>query len=130
MNSFKNIQLLIVEDEPNLADTLSEYLESKDFSVCLARNAQQARSAFDAKGFHPQVVLMDIGLPDGDGLELAREFRFKRKDFVLVKVVSTIKTTTGTEPGFLKASPSVAQAGKRTRTHKRGTALRKVGWEQ
>ena len=84
MNSFKNIQLLIVEDEPNLADTLSEYLESKDFSVCLARNAQQARSAFDAKGFHPQVVLMDIGLPDGDGLELARESRFKRKDFVLL----------------------------------------------
>tara|TARA_Y100000780_G_scaffold231707_1_gene258347 strand:+ start:124786 stop:125508 length:723 start_codon:yes stop_codon:yes gene_type:complete len=84
LSSFKNIQLLIVEDEPNLADTLSEYLESKDFNVCLARTAQQARSAFNAQDFHPQVVLMDIGLPDGDGLELAREFRFKRKDFVLL----------------------------------------------
>ena len=84
MNNFKNIQLLVVEDEPNLADTLSEYLESKGFNLILARNASEARAAFNLPHFHPQVVLMDIGLPDGDGLELAREFRAQRKDFVLL----------------------------------------------
>ncbi|MCO4753141.1 MAG: response regulator transcription factor [Bacteriovoracaceae bacterium] len=84
MSSFENIQLLVVEDEVNLADTLSEYLESKGFDIRLARDASQARTFFSMNNFHPQVVLMDIGLPDGDGLDLAREFRSQRKDFVLL----------------------------------------------
>lgn len=73
-----------MEDETNLADTLFEYLEAKCFSIRLARTASQARQEFASPGFKPQVILMDIGLPDGDGLELAREFRTQRKDFVLL----------------------------------------------
>lgn len=80
----KDIQLLIVEDEVNLADTLHEYLEAKGFSARLARTAAQAREEFSRPDFTPQVVLMDIGLPDGNGLDLARALRTIRKDFVLL----------------------------------------------
>lgn len=74
--------ILIVEDEPNLGDTLSEYLTGHGHTCELARSAKQAREIFTT--LKPTIVLMDIGLPDGSGLELAKEFRLSRKDFVLL----------------------------------------------
>ncbi len=74
-------RILIVEDEENLGVTLQEYLENIDYEVKLAQSVAEAQSLFNI--FKPQVVLMDIGLPDGSGLELAREMRSLRDDFLL-----------------------------------------------
>lgn len=82
--SLQNLNLLIVEDEMNLGETLNEYLSLKSANCKHAKNAKEAREYFKDKSFHADVVLMDIGLPDGDGLELAREFREIRQDFVLL----------------------------------------------
>ena len=79
-----NLPILIVEDEPNLGDTLLDYLESKQYNAKLAKTAKEAREIFLSSEFTPYVVLMDIGLPDGNGLELGAEFRNNRKDFVLL----------------------------------------------
>ena len=77
-----NKPILIVEDEPNLGTTLHEYLESLGFTCALATTAKAAKELFNK--LKPAVVLMDIGLPDGNGLELGVEFRAIRKDFVLL----------------------------------------------
>lgn len=74
--------LLLIEDEPNLGQTLRDYLRAKKFQVDLAINCSEARTKFEEN--YPAVVILDIGLPDGDGIELAREFRSKRKDCVLL----------------------------------------------
>ncbi len=74
--------ILIVEDEPNLGVTLNEYLKGLGHDCSLATTVKEAKSIFEHKS--PAVVLMDIGLPDGNGLDLARELRKKRKDFVLL----------------------------------------------
>lgn len=74
--------ILIVEDEKNLGETLQEYLEGIGHNCKLAQTAEEGRNLFSE--FNPSIVLMDIGLPDGNGLDLAREFREKRKDFVLL----------------------------------------------
>jgi two-component system alkaline phosphatase synthesis response regulator PhoP len=77
-----NLSLLLVEDEPNLGQTLRDYLRSKRFEVELAINCSEARVKF--RELSPAIVILDIGLPDGDGLLLAKEFRQKRKDCVLL----------------------------------------------
>lgn len=74
--------ILIVEDEKNLGVTLSEYLKTLGYSCEWSTTVAQAREMF--KTIHPGIVLMDIGLPDGNGLDLARELRSVRKDFVLL----------------------------------------------
>jgi two-component system, OmpR family, alkaline phosphatase synthesis response regulator PhoP len=74
--------LLIVEDEKNLGITLKEYLAGLGLSVHLAPTIQEGRTLFAQH--QPQIVLMDIGLPDGSGLDLARELRRDRRDFVLL----------------------------------------------
>jgi two-component system alkaline phosphatase synthesis response regulator PhoP len=79
-----NHQILIVEDEINLGITLSEYLIEKGYNCKHASNCEQARTIFKDSDFTPTVVLMDIGLPDGDGIELAKELRKTRQDFVLL----------------------------------------------
>jgi len=76
------LKILIVEDEENLGMTLSEYLRTLGHDCHWARSLQEGRSLFQS--LHPKVVLMDIGLPDGSGLELARELRKQKKDFVLL----------------------------------------------
>ncbi len=77
-----NLSLLLVEDEPNLGQTLRDYLRAKKFEVELAVNCAEARIKF--KETSPAIVILDIGLPDGDGISLAREFRRDRKDCVLL----------------------------------------------
>lgn len=76
------LSVLLVEDEANLGQTLRDYLRAKKFSVELAPTCAEARIKF--KDLSPAIVIMDIGLPDGDGISLAREFRNRRKDCVLL----------------------------------------------
>lgn len=76
------LKILIVEDEVNLGITLSEYLQGLGHAAHWSKNAHDARAFFNAE--RPNLVLMDIGLPDISGLDLAREFRNLRKDFVLL----------------------------------------------
>lgn len=74
--------LLLVEDEPNLGQTLCDYLRTKKFVVELATTCREAREKFN--DLIPTIIILDIGLPDGSGIDLAREFRAKRKDCVLL----------------------------------------------
>jgi two-component system, OmpR family, alkaline phosphatase synthesis response regulator PhoP len=76
------LSLLLVEDEANLGQTLRDYLRAKKFTVELAASCAEARLKFNE--FSPAIAILDIGLPDGDGLTLAKEFRELRKDCVLL----------------------------------------------
>ena len=75
-------KILIVEDEKNLGNTLEEYLSSIGYECKWVQNGEITRAIF--KSFDPQIVLMDIGLPDCSGLDLARELRTISKSFNLL----------------------------------------------
>lgn len=68
------VRVLIIEDFLDTAETLGMYLEMLGYAV---RKEQQGRAGLEqAKQFHPDVVLCDIGLPGGmDGYAVARAMR-------------------------------------------------------
>ncbi|HEX5821646.1 MAG TPA: response regulator transcription factor [Solirubrobacterales bacterium] len=65
--------ILLVEDERAITEPLAEALEREGFSPALAGSAAEAME--QAKASVPDLVLLDIGLPDGSGLDVCRELR-------------------------------------------------------
>ncbi len=67
------MKVLIVEDERRVGQFISRGLEEMAYSTTWVRTCQEARDAL-ADSPH-DVIVLDLGLPDGDGLELLREWR-------------------------------------------------------
>ncbi len=65
--------LLFVEDDATIAMGVEYLLKQDDFEVVLAGRLDQARSLLKSRRF--DLVLLDLGLPDGSGLELCKEIR-------------------------------------------------------
>ena len=63
--------VLIVEDERTLARELGIFLHNNGFACTVARTAAEARTQLADTPF--DFVLLDLGLPDGDGLDLLKE---------------------------------------------------------
>jgi two-component system OmpR family response regulator len=76
------LRLLLVEDHAPLAEALSDGLRRAGFAVDHAADAAEAR-ALAALGGH-DLALLDLGLPDGDGLALLAEWRRRRETPVIV----------------------------------------------
>ncbi len=64
--------ILVVDDELGIRDLLSEILNDEGHSVDLAENATQARAARAAHAY--DLVLLDIWMPDTDGVSLLKEW--------------------------------------------------------
>ncbi|MDG2399615.1 MAG: two-component system response regulator CreB [Akkermansiaceae bacterium] len=65
--------VLLVEDEPAIADTLIYALETENFSVTHVSTAQAGLDHFDSHA--PDFAVLDIGLPDFTGFDLCRKIR-------------------------------------------------------
>ncbi len=66
--------ILIVEDEPRLRRDLTDFLELTGFAPEGVATARELRQAL-ANGSSPAVIILDVGLPDGNGFDLAAEIR-------------------------------------------------------
>lgn len=65
--------VLIVEDEPHIRGLLKTALALESFRVLEAENVE--RGIVEARSHKPDLVILDLGLPDGDGLEVIRAIR-------------------------------------------------------
>ncbi len=74
--------VLIVDDEPHIRRLLRTTLERASYMVREASSAREALEALD--GESPDVILLDLGLPDRDGLELVPIMRKKSDATLLV----------------------------------------------
>lgn len=74
--------ILVVEDEKNLGSTLVERLEKEGFQVQWVTTQSEALSAIQKKKFH--LALLDVGLPDGSGFEIARVIRSQSPSMSLI----------------------------------------------
>jgi two-component system, OmpR family, KDP operon response regulator KdpE len=66
-------RILVVEDDPTIRDVLRALLESQHFRFADARTA--ARAEIEARTQKPDLLLVDLGLPDGDGVNVIRRVR-------------------------------------------------------
>lgn len=64
--------ILIVDDEIGIRDLLSDILQDEGYTVCLAENAEEARQLRNQT--RPALVLLDIWMPDCDGITLLKEW--------------------------------------------------------
>ena len=65
--------VLLIEDEPQMRRYLRAALESHDYRLVEATTAREGLA--QATSHNPDIILLDLGLPDGDGIDLARRIR-------------------------------------------------------
>ena len=66
-------RILVVEDEPGIAEPLVAHLEREGFEATAVGTVADARDAVE--GVPPDAIVLDVMLPDGDGRDLCRELR-------------------------------------------------------
>ena len=66
------MKILLVEDDTALRGALEELLYREGYDVVKASNVRSARNGLDST---IDLVILDVGLPDGDGVELCRSWR-------------------------------------------------------
>jgi DNA-binding response OmpR family regulator len=74
--AFQRVRVLVVDDALDIVRTSAILLQHAGFEVRTATNGHDAIKV--AGEFHPQIVLLDVGLPDLDGYEIARRLRAGR----------------------------------------------------
>ncbi len=65
--------ILLVDDEPKIVQLGRDYLERAGFNVASAANGEAALAAFRSRP--PDLIVLDLGLPGADGLEVTRQIR-------------------------------------------------------
>jgi len=66
-------QILVVEDDMAVGNLIATTLETQNYQYHRAKNG--AGAVMDALSYRPDVVLLDLGLPDMDGVEIIRKIR-------------------------------------------------------
>lgn len=72
LNSSSTPHILVVDDEHDIRHLLKEILEDEGFNVTVAENAETARQAYIQH--QPSLILLDIWMPDVDGITLLKEW--------------------------------------------------------
>lgn len=81
--------ILVVDDDADIRDLISEYLNTQGYDVHCAGDGEEARAALLTR--KPDLVVLDVGLPGEDGLSLARHLR-EQHDIGIIMVSGANET--------------------------------------
>jgi len=76
------MNILLIEDDEILADGLIHTLSKNGYSITVARTATYARHILKAQGFN--LIILDLGLPDIDGLQLLKQLRHQKLELPIL----------------------------------------------
>lgn len=96
-----DVRILVVDDEPTIADSLKQNLAEEGYLVDTAANGTEAIGLFDQGGHH--IAICDLQLPDMDGLDVVRHIKDAKP---LTEVI--VLTGHGTGPRAFEASKAGA----------------------
>ena len=78
----RGARILVVDDDPFIVTAVRRGLVSHGYHIEDAETLEQARRLFSQRP--PDVILLDLGLPDGDGIDLVRWVRAERSTPIVV----------------------------------------------
>jgi signal transduction histidine kinase len=84
MNDNDKTTVLIVDDEPDIRDVLAIALQDMGYRTLEAENAAQAFDVFRTD--NPQIVVTDIKMPGGDGIELLRKIKHENPETEVIMI--------------------------------------------
>src|SRR4051812_3901984 len=79
-------RVLIIDDEVTICSVLGSYLEENGFAIKTANNLQGARVALN-EGEALDAIILDVMLPDGNGIIFLRELRLSQKTKMVPVIV-------------------------------------------
>ncbi|MGH1363591.1 MAG: sigma-54-dependent transcriptional regulator [Calditrichia bacterium] len=88
-------RVMVVDDEENIREVLSNYLESLGYEVVTATDGQNALDNFEAGSF--DLIVSDLLMPAIDGLELLKQIREKDKDVIFLMITGYPSIETAVE---------------------------------
>src|SRR5688500_7061157 len=81
-------KILIVDDDRFVRMALGEALRKWDYETLEAENVAQAKMVFEDA--EPAIVLLDIDLPDGSGLDVLSDIKQKRPETIVVMITGNV----------------------------------------
>jgi two-component system response regulator AdeR len=83
-------RVLVVEDEPMVAEVVERYLRRDGYNV---RTVQDGKAALEAhESFRPDLVVLDVMLPEVDGMEVCRRIRARSQTPVIILTARALST--------------------------------------
>jgi two-component system, OmpR family, alkaline phosphatase synthesis response regulator PhoP len=86
--SVKNLKVLLVEDDKDILDLYAIAFQREGFTVYTANDGKQAIDKFHDKG--PDILLLDIMMPNVDGYAVLKEVRKDHKQYVPVIMLTNL----------------------------------------
>lgn len=104
-NNQKVYRILIVDDEEDLRDLLTDEIEYNGHQAVSASCGSEAMSIFDAET--PDAIISDVRMPNGDGIELLEHVRSKNPNvpFILVTGFADISKNDAIAKGATELVP-------------------------
>ncbi len=86
LGSAWDARILVVDDEPSLAEVLSRTMQVAGFQCRAAGSCREAHEV--AQGLDPELALIDVMLPDGSGFELCHELRLRHPNLAVIFITA------------------------------------------
>ncbi len=90
-------KILVVDDDPAIRNLVSRYLSQKDYQLEVAQDGDTALKVFEQ--FNPDLVILDLNLPDTTGLALCREMQSRTNVLVLM-----LTSEQNSQKGFIEGA--------------------------